>query len=561
MNRWFVYSLVVLLLVTGVRADQLMDPNETETLLRQLTETPRQQWLSQGMIQARHLEYHEFDNNVKQSTETVYHDGLKTRIDIVLEDSQSTETKVTKSLSRQMDQDFKLNQHRIFLRNGQQTVQYCKSADYAIVSLDADATATTSGGPMTAGIVPWGHGDFTFLVLKSQSPKAYQRYVDNQLQYVLEYVNPTTSPDINVTFVLDPSKANAVLSYTIENDLACLRQTCQDYLQVGDKWIPAKVLIERFDKRSGTPRLLSYEDWQFDVIDASTPAEDIFTIQYQNGTTVELNAGNNTETFMYDASDRTNISEILADKINLLSIDQNAVNCATAAIDHIAKQFSKELQQEALADVITSDTRKTTLYDMKRTLEEAGLTCMAVTTDLKTLRKMENCAMILHLALSNHYVILDHVDADGAWIIDLTNRQFFTKWKINDLLSEWKKGTALLVSDQIITPPLDASFDYLNTDDMTKIIGGNFGTYSCTNIIQSREYVTCSDPIGGFLCIGAYYQFETRYGCAEDPDGGTCTGRKLPSYRYYQCLNPQDNQGECTIDEDSPTFRYIRACL
>ncbi len=559
MNRWFVYSLFAVLLVTGARADLFMDPNGIDALLRQLTETPRRQWLPQGMIQARHLEYHGFENKVKESTETVYYDGLKTRLDIMLEDSQSTETTFTGSSRRQADQDFKLNQNRTFLWNGQQAVQYYKSADYAIVTTGADAAVEAPCGPMTAGIIPWGHGDFTFLVLKSQSPKVYQQYSDNQLRYILKYTNPTTSPDINITFVLDPSKANAVLSYTIENEMACLRQTYQDYLQVDGQWIPAKVLIERFDKRSGSARLLSYEDWQFDVIDASSPAEDIFAIEYQNGTTVELHPGGDIETFLYDASDRVDIAAILADKINLLSTDQNTVNCATAAIDHIAKRFSKQLQKETLAGVITEDTRKTTLYDMKRTFEEAGLNCMAITTDLETLDKIDNCATILHLALTNHYVILDHVEPDGAWIIDLTNRQFFIKRNIDDLLTEWHSGTALLISDEPITPPLDVTFDYLNTDDMTEILGGSFGTYSCTNLIQERLRVPCDDAIGGFLCIGAYYVFEARKGCAEDPDGGICAGRKMPSYRYSQCLNDPETQGACKIT-GTWTNRYIRAC-
>lgn len=559
MNRVFLYLLFVLSWGVGVRADRLLDPNETETLLRQLTDSPRRQWLSQGKIQARHLEYYAYESKIRESTETIYHDGSRMRLDILLDEELSTETSLTNSFTGWQEQEFKLNHSRTFLWDGQQYVQYYQSADYAVVTTGQDLVPMESCGPMTAGIVPWGHGDFTYWVLMSQSPKAYERYHDNQQQIVLEYTNEVTTPDINVTFILDPSKSYAILSYSIENDLALLRQVYQDYLQVDDQWVPSKVLIERFDKRSGMAKLLSYEDWQFEVIDAVTPPEDIFSVQYKNGTTVELHPAGGIKTFLYDASDRIDISTILADKIGLLGADQNSVNCATAAIGHIAKRFSKELQQENLAQVISADTRKTTLYDMKKTLEEAGLNCMAVTTDLETLGKIKNCAIILHLSASNHYVILDHVEPDGVWIIDLTSRQFFTKRKIDDLLPEWNNGTALLVSDESITPPLDATFRYLETDEMTQIQGGNFGTYSCTDKIQDYEHVLCSDPIGGFLCGGAYYVFMARYGCIEDEDGSICVGKKMLNYRYSQCLNDPYVQGSCMIT-GTWTSRYIRAC-
>lgn len=559
MNRVFLYSLFVLSLVVGVRADRLLNPDETETLLKQLTDSPRRQWLSQGKIQARHLEYYADENRVRESTETIYHDGSRMRLDVLLNEEQSTETSFPNSFSGQLNQDFKLNQSRIFLWDGQKSIQYYKSADYAVVTAGQDTDPMASCGPMTAGIVPWGYGDFTYWVLMSQSPKAYEQYSDNQLQIVLEYTNETTTPHINVTFVLDPSKSNAVLSYTIENELALLRQMYQGYLKIGDQWSPTKVLIERFDKRSGTAKLLSYEDWQFNVIDAETPSEDIFSVQYKNGTTVELHPAGGIKTFLYDASDRIDISTILADKISLLGADQNSVNCATAAIGYIARRFSKELQQENLAQVISSDTQKTTLYDMKKTLEEAGLNCMAVTTDLDTLGKIKNCEIILHLALTNHYVILDHLDSDGAWIIDLTNRQFFSKQKIDNLMQEWNNGTALLVSDTVITPPLDATFRYLEIDKMTQIQGGDFGTYSCTEQIQTSRHVLCSDAIGGFLCSGMYYIFEERRGCIEDENGGTCVGEKKISYRYSHCDNNAYSQKSCTKSVIW-TSRYIRAC-
>lgn len=559
MNRRFYYLLFVVLLVTGAVADRLMDPNETESLLTQLTETPRQYWLSQGMIQAQHLEYYGYENKIRQASETIYHDGSRVRMDVILADEQSTEATLAGSAAHQINQDFKLNKSRIFIWDGQKHVQYYKSADYAIVSMNQQTTPDLCG-PLTAGIVPWGHGDFSYLVLMSHSPKVHEQYSNGQQHYVLTYTNTATMPEMNVTFVLDPSKANAVLSYSIENDLALLRQTYEDYLLVDGQWVPSKVLIERFDKRSGTPKLLSYEDWQFDVIDAVTPAEELFSIQYKNGTTVELHPASGIKTFLYEASDRIDTSTVLADKIGLLSENQKSVNCATAAIEHVGKRFSKELNLRDMTGMISEDTQKTSLYDMKKTFEGAGLECMAVTTDLETLGKIDNCAIILHLGISNHYVIVDHFDPDGAWIIDLTNRQFIFKQKIDTLMQEWNSGTALLVSDAPITPPLDSTFQYLEADEMTHILGGDFGSYSCTDLLQTEEQIMCSDPIGNIICYGAYYAFSERYGCEQNDDGGTCVGKKMVAYVYTPCSNKTTSQsGICTHTADS-TSRFMRAC-
>lgn len=231
----------------------------------------------------------------------------------------------------------------------------------------------------------------------------------------------------------------------------------------------------------------------------------------------------------------------------------------TAAIQHIAKQYSKNILASQLGALVSAETKKTTLFDMKKILENADLNCMAITTDLETLEKIPDCTVILHLDISNHYVILDHVDEDGIWVIDLINRKFYVKKELGDFLQEWNRGIALLVSDNPITPPLDAEFRYLQADEMSQIQGGDFGTYSCTDQLQVTEQILCPEPMGGFLCGGAYYSFYERYGCMEDEDGGTCTGSKMISYQFVHCINNPYVQGACTTTT-TWTNRYMRAC-
>lgn len=561
MNRIAIYSLLVLSLVSSLSAGQLMDSNETEILVRHLTDSPRQTWIRQGMIRARHMEYYEYDSSMREATETVYLDNSRFRLEIRLEDGLSTDGSSGQNLKRQFQQDFKLNQDRTFVRDGQKHIQYYQSADYAVVDTDFQDVSTESCGPVTAGIIPWGHGDFTFLVIMSQNPTASVYPENDQDRILVRYLNEAISPDTFVSFILDPEKDYAVMSYSIENDDALLRQTYEDYTQAGEQWVPSKILIERFDKRSGTPQLISYEDWQFEMIDASMPSDELFSVNFKNGTTVELKAGGDLKTFLYNASDQVDITTILEDKVDLLqSPDPDSVNCATAAIQHIAKRFSKSILQPKLADIVLEDTKKTALSSMKQTLEEAGLNCMAVETDLETLGKMPDCTKVLYLSLSDHYVILDRIDQNGIWLIDLTKRKFYTRKNTDEFLKEWKNGVALLVSDEPITPPLDANFRYLQVDEMSQIYGGDsFGTYSCTDQVQELEHVLCPDPIGGFLCGGAYYVFYERYGCIEDEDGGSCTSNKMLGYVYYHCLNDPYTQGNC-VTTDTPVSRYIRAC-
>lgn len=558
MNRTLAVLLIILTAGAVATADRLLEPDETHALIKQLTGNARQHWLPQGTVRAKHLEYYAFENRVRQTMETACFDGARLCLDITLEDEQSTDIVPAAGAARQLNQDIKMNQNRIFCWDGSKQIQYYQSADYAVVSMN-QTNAPELCGPLTAGIVPWGYGDFTELILMSQSPAIHERQSENGQQLVLTYINHATTPDINVAVVLDPAKANAVLSYSIENEIALLRQTYSDYQHIADKWIPAKILIEKFDKRSGTEVLLSYEDWQFEEINAARPEDSVFTVNYKNGTTVELQAAAGTRTFIYQACDGTDISPLLADKVNLLSQGPETVNCATAAIRHIARRFSKNLQPELLSNLICDQTRKTSLYDMKQTLEVIGLNCMAITTDLQTLKKIENCATVLHLNQSNHYVLLDHVEGDSVWVIDLTNRSFYTKLKAADLEAEWNRGTVLLVSDETISPPLDAIFTYLNTDQQTQILGGGFGTYSCSEVLQTEIQIPCPDPLGGFLCGGAYYARFFRKGCKEDADGGTCVGQKMLAYKFALCINDPKVQGICDNTE-TWISRYIRAC-
>lgn len=553
----FVFSTCLLINAFG---DRQFEQAETEHLLQILTQQPRSSWLPYGTIRAKHLQYQEFENKITDSTELIHFDGTKYNWEVSLNPNESLDMN-RRSLTgpdgiQPPSEDFLMNQSNQYLWNGQRQVRYYKASGYAIVALGQETASTSLFGPPTAGIVPWGHGDCSLAVLRLNTPTAYELNEENGTTILLEYTETKYRPSAQVSFVLDPSAGYAVLSYTIENDLALLRNTYSEYQQVGGFWVPQKIMIERFDKRSDPARLISYDDWQFEKIVFEKPAEHLFAARFAPGTTVELQPSQSLKTFMYQAPENQDIEPLLGDKISLLSDAVQPNNCATAAVRHVSRKFSRPIDSQKIASMVSSDNQTTSLMELKAALEDAGLECMAVTTEITSLGKFSNCTKIVHLPINNHYVIVDRVEADAVWVIDLINRKFYWKKEMEEFLQEWGDGTALLVSDSPINVPLDSQFSYLDTAQMALIKGGDFGTYSCTDKIQDTEHILCSLPVG-FLCSGAYYKIYERYGCKSDPDGGTCVGKMMVGYEFTQCIN-NINDG-CTITGIWES-RYIRAC-
>jgi hypothetical protein len=541
--------------------DRRLEKSEIDHLLELLTQQTRMSWLPYGTIIARHLQYQEFENKITDSSEIIHFDGNRYNWQVTLNANESLDMNRSAMIGpdgiQPPSEDFLMNQSNQYLWNGQKQVRYYKASGYAIVALGQETANSSLFGPPTAGIVPWGHGDCSLAVLRLNAPTAYELNGSDGTTILLEYMETKYRPAAQVTFVLDPSAGYAVLSYSIENDLALLRNTYSDYQLIGGFWVPRKIMIERFDKRSDPARLISYDDWQFEHIAFEKPAESMFAAKFAPGTVVELQPSQSLSTFMYQVPENQDIEPLLEDKISLMS--ENALqagNCATAAVRHLSRKFGRPIATEKIVSMVSSDNQTTRLTDMKAALEEAGLECMAVKTDIKSLGKFSNCTKIVHLPINDHYVIVDRVEEDAVWVIDLINRKFYWKKEMAEFLLEWGSGTALLVSDSPIHVPLDSQFSYLDATQMALIKGGNFGTYSCTDKIQDTEHILCALPVG-FLCSGLYYKVYERYGCKEDPNGGTCVGKMMVGYEFTQCIN-NINDG-CTITGIWES-RYIRAC-
>lgn len=550
MKTLYCMILAVVLSVVSA-AERTLDTEEVNALLKTLTASPAKTWVSSGTIRARYLEYRADEEIAYESEELFRFDGRRFYWDIQLHEPPADTA--TPAAERP---DYQANKHRIFAYDGNAYTRYYKSADYAVVVMNQDEMPMQLFGPFSAGVVPWGSGAFSSSNLPTRSPVAVEYQEDGQTLIRLSLTDVTPDITYETVIVLDPAKQYAPRSYTMQTSVSSIRQRYGDFRQVGQRWIPFAITVERFDIRGASPVLASYEVWRFLSVDAESP-KDGFSAVFANGTVVELQPNGQTKTFMYHAAEGVDIARLLEEKIATLSVQGNAKpNCGTLAAVHIARRFSKQICPASTASLADSESSMTSLFEMRKSLEEIGLYCAAVKTDIDSLTAFSQYGVILHFPKVKHYVVLDRIEDDAAWMVDLTSRKFYWKRPVRELLADWKEGVALLVSDSPIL--VSGQIQFLDVDQQKQIFGGSSVGYSCTDLIQQYGHILCSPPMGG-LCGGNYYKVWQRYGCREDEPGNTCIGQKMVGYDYSHCINHPTQPGWCEITGRWYS-RYIRAC-
>jgi hypothetical protein len=184
---------------------------------------------------------------------------------------------------------------------------------------------------------------------------------------------------------------------------------------------------------------------------------------------------------------------------------------------------------------------------MKDFAQRCGLYCRVVRTDVQTLKGLSGCQVILHFPGKNHFVVLEGIDNQYAWSVDLSKNKFYHRTDLNFLDIDWSEGTALLISDRPIRLPGNSA--EISDSRLSNIIGGS--GYDCTNLLQEYDYVLCSQ-----FCLGYYEFYPTRWGC-EAAESGYCMSEKL--LRVALCLCVYNANFVCTINGDW-IFLYMRAC-
>lgn len=577
-------------------ADRELERAEILQIFQQLTSQPSETWIAAGTIEATHEEYrapqitdvNEINSRVRQkiqgylsdserpeqtvnlrkmrldavpfnaryelsneytmvSTEVVRFDGERFYWEIDV-DSRTDSIKPGKDLTGNfMTEEFNLdwNSKRIFAWDGEKFTTYCSSVNNAMVDTIGD-TPCAVGGPLTAGLIPWGRGYCEYDSLVNSDSSAVEKVVNSQTQIHMTVNNTDGS---QMLFVMDPEKDYAVISSSVTSVADSVTSAeYSDYQLVSNNWVPTAILIERYE--AGTNRLLTSDLWNITTLDANVPQAGSFYVEYEDDALVEFSSNVAEKPLSYRHSEVVDTELLLAKRLEILASEGTQVqNCATIAMEYITGQLGKDVTEQQLAGLVSEPNGTTTIYAMKQFAQGLGLYCRAVRTDIDSLKQLNGCQAILHIPSKEHFVVFDGIDDNYVWTIDLAGNEFYYRNDIDFFGMDWTEGTALLVSNQPID--LDGNFTDIDDTELHNIVGAE--GYSCTQCYQTRYTVKCADPVGG-ICGGYYRIYRERWGC-ESAAGGNCKATNKERMRKAICVSDPYDPWAC--ESQTPWYIYF----
>ena len=558
--RRYVLAITSLFLVQSFAfADRILNEAEIQQVFESLTRRPRKTWIPAGTIRATHYEYKSSSGYLTESTVVLKYDGDRFYWEINV-DSHTKQTDAPPNVKSSQDNlDLDWNRRRIFAWDGERYTIYFGPGNHAIVHERPSDIPVAVNGPLTAGIIPWGYGVYTLQSLRTADSSAR---IDGEGRVHLT-INRTNA--LQMAFVLDAEKDYAVLSCSLNYPGGpSVTKTYDDYETVSGNWIPTTIVIQRQDNSKQPVGLLSYDYWNLTSITPRVPHPDSFRVPYETDALVEFYSSMGDKPLWYRHYSEVDTDSLLQDKLEMLSAqDEQAGNCATVAMKYVSQKLGGNVTDPELAELASGPNKSTSLYALRQSARELGFHCLAVKIDIPTLKSLKDCQVILHLPAANHYVVLEYIDDEYVWLIDLDSNRFFYRMKLGRFALNWDAGTALLVSDK----PLDLETAYtgINDDELHKITGsteGGFSNFSCTDLLQKGDlYLYCPLPVDGF-CGGRYWEFLERYGCEPNSDGSDeCTGTDMPGSTWSPCvIKEPGNPPVCGITGEWFT-EHIRACL
>jgi len=591
-------TIVLLLSSSGALfADRELERTEILQIFQQLTGQPQKTWIPAGTIQASHEEYrapkttdlNEINNQIKQEvaeyqgnqnkrelTENLQKmklDAIPFNIQYALSNEYTMTSNVTvrfdgdrfyweinaisrtdsvkpgKDLSANyMTDQFNLdfNARRIFAWDGEKYTIYSLPVNSAIVD-STGSTPQVVNGPLTAGIIPWGYGHYSYENLAANESSAVEKSVDGQAQIHLTLNN---SDGTQMLFVMDPAKDYAVISCLIEtNSNAVISKQYSDFQSVSGNWVPATILLERFEAESN--RLLARDLWNITAIDSNVPTVESFDVEFENDALIEFASHITSRPVMYRYSDVVNMEALLAERLAFAASDgTQSQNCATTALKYAIGQLGADVNDSQLVQLVTEPSGETSLYAMKQLAEGLGFYCRAVKTDIETLRGLDNCQVILHIPSKKHFVVLESIDGDYVRIIDLANNKFYYRTNINFFGMDWPEGVALIISNQSI----GGEFTDIDESELHNFVGAS--GYTCTRLLQEYNVDYCG--YAGGECLGYYVVFYERWGC-EPAEEGSCSSTWMYRLSKTPCIEDPYDPWNCTVTGDWTNY-YMRAC-
>jgi hypothetical protein len=594
-TNYLLLTILCLFSISGIAfGDRQLERAEILQILQELTSQPRKTWIAAGEIRATHEEYRapkvtnagEIGNRIRQAVQEYQNNPnkrelaeeiQKMRLDAIpfnVRYKLSNEHTMNSSVVVKYDGerfsweisansrtdsvkpgaelegndmtdhfDLAWNARRKFTWDGEKYTIYSLSGNQAMVDT-TDSMPHNVNGPLTAGCIPWGYGLYTYQNLSAAKSSAIEKYINGQTQIHLTLNNSDGTEDL---FVLDSGRNYAVISHSTEGPDKIISRQYDNWRNVSGYQVPMTILIEEYDAFNN--RLLATDFWNITSISGDTPSIGEFSVDYEPDAIIEYRSYVTSKPAMYRQSYTVDTELLLAERLDYAASESlQAQNCATAALKYAASQLGRNLTYEQLAKLINSPDRTTSLKAMKDFALRCGLYCRAVQIDVQTLKDLSGCQVILHFPGKNHFVVLEGIDNQYAWSVDLSKDKLYYRTDLNFFDMDWSEGTALLISDRPIRLPGNSA--EISDSRLSNIVGGS--GYTCTNLLQEFDVVYCSMP----LCLGIFEYYPTRWGC-ETAQNGYCMSEKLLRAAFCPCaLNANF---VCDVNGDW-TFLYMRAC-
>ena len=598
--------LTVLILCSTVLANRELERAEVLQIFETLTSQPKKTWIPSGTIEAMHEEYrtpritdtNEIDRRIAEEVQAYLADPNKLELTDELQtmrleaipfnvryslsneytmssnvivkfdgnrfhweiniDSRTDTIKPTADLAGNFltrEFDLNCNQKRVFAWNGRKYTTYFRPVNHAIIT---DAPGRVNG-PLTAGIIPWGYGRYSYANLSRVNSTAVEIESDGQTEIQIA----VTDGDRQETFILDP-----VDMYVLKHYSAYLGSTLlvvhiyDNYQSIAGNWCPGNILIEKYDTTETLHKLMTRDIWNFTSVSGDTPEPAGFDVTYETDAFIEdFSLGGGPLQYRYPNPELPPLSRIDTDELMMQRFmiasagSEYAQNCATASLKYVCDRLGLPQSLKNLGCLVNGRRKSTTLLQMQQFAQSLGLNTFPLKTDIETLKGLSDYQVIVYLPQRNHFVVLADVDAEFIRIIDLDNNRFYYRQSPGCFESAWD-GTALIVANEPIE--LKGQFTKIDNEGLGKIVGAAGCNEQCNTSCSNSNEIPCPPPFG-ILCGGKHYVYYLRT-CCGTATSGNCSENSMVYKRSESCISDPNSFDVSCIGNGDWTSYTMQAC-
>ena len=575
---WLKRITLWILLATGVVigssfAQNALDSDPARALIERLTETPVDTWLDAGTVKVIHTAYKapaitdplEIENRIQQAIQTYQNNPHKPQLTLELQQSRLNaipfnirydyENESTTTTQEEIRFDGELFRHEITILShtdsiqpdaslasnpytgdlileynrkqvmtydGERFAHYFESANH---SLEEDPkNSPDKPRTLSVGMIPWGYGLYTKDNLLKSRPGIGSDIIDGKTYTRLTF---TFETGIRLEILLDPDTL-AIYHRTLTwANGAILSDELSNHVQVNGRWVPTDIYEEQLTPEATGYRLLSWDTWQLDIVSTEPPRREEYTPDYKEGAAIHYSSPLSKSTQQYYYHNGVNTEALLSKRLNAIAAQNSgAANCATLVLQEAASELGRSITVPS-ASLIDANGF-TCLADMQQCLQDQGIYCKAVQTTIQQLADYSaKYAVILYLPTNKHYVLLESMDSDNVWTLDLGSNTFYRPTPVNVFSRQWSGGTALLVSNE----PIQNNDPALTDAQLRTIVGSG---WQCVIVQETWQYTSCSlyPPCNGYLWL-----WLELWDCISVPTEEECTAtHNYINYIRFPCI-------------------------